>query len=494
MLRVSGVFLLVLAVLPALGFPKMPAGVFVSDWNKNPGFKARITQNGLDFLRDVGIKMLQKQIQQLTIPDITGKADVGIGDIEYKVSNIRITSFDIPTSSLTPDPSAGGLRLTTSGVSLSVHGDWHYETTGFIHISDSGSFDAKASSITLSLTLRVGVDSTGRPTVSSKSSDCSFHAGGMDVDLHGGASWLYNLFDDQISDAILDSLNGQVCSTIVDAVNTNLENELKTLTMVAPFLDAAQIDYTLVAQPTFNGSVNTAHKGEVYPLNSKKECPLPVPGVPADSDTSRMVFLWITEYLPNSAGYVLQEVGFLQYNVTQDNIPDAEKNYLNTSYFAYKLAIPQLSKMYPNMVMQINLNSTKAPTVAIKESEIFVVLEGDFSPYAVLPNKTLAYLFSLRVSISGKVTVGFKGNNITWSLSSLSADMALIKTAIGNFNTKLLEVAVNSAITLYVLPYLNQMGAEGAALPQLDGFVFSKPVVKQGQSFIKIGTDLTYNG
>ncbi|XP_072169071.1 bactericidal permeability-increasing protein-like [Diadema setosum] len=493
MMRVGCAFLLLsLAILQASGFPRVASGLAGTDWNKNPGFKARITQKGLNFLRDLGLETLRDKIQHLTIPDVSGRASVKVGHINYEVKNIRITSFNIPTAFLTTNPSAGGLRLTTSGISLSVHGNWHYKSTGFIHVSDSGSFDARASSISMALSIRVGVDSTGRPTISSARSDCSFHVSGMNVDLHGGASWLYNLFDHKIADSLKDSVNKKVCPEVLDAVNIQLENKLKTLKMEARFLHVADIDYTLVAPPVFNGSVNTAHKGEVYAHGSKTECPLPVPGVRADSDTSRMVFLWITDYLPNSAGYVLQEVGYLQYNVTKDNVPEAEKDYLNTGNFAYKFAIPQLNFMYPSMDMQINIKSTKPPVITMKENGISANLVGEFSPYAILPNKTLAYLFTLKVSIAAEVSVSFKDNNITWSLSSLSTDISRVKTEIGWFSSTLLEVAVNSAITLYFLPLMNQIGGVGVPLPQIDDLDFSNPVVTHGQNFIKIGTDLIF--
>ncbi|XP_030832049.1 bactericidal permeability-increasing protein-like [Strongylocentrotus purpuratus] len=464
----------------------------LNGWNKEPGFKARISQKGLDFLRDVGIQMLQKQIQQLTIPDIHGSADIGIGDVKYDVTNIRITTFSIPTASLTPDPAAGGLTLKTSGINLKVHGDWHYKIGGFIPISDSGNFDASASSISLAVTLRIGVDATGRPNISSKALDCSFNIGGLDVDLHGGASWLYNLFDDKIGDAIKDSLNGQICDTVIDEVNGSLEDELKDLQVIAPVGDVVEIDYSLVESPSFNGSINTAHKGEVYPIGNTTECPLPVPQIPPDSDISRMVFIWITEYLPNSAGYALQNVGFLQYNVTPENVPAEEKNYLNTSNFALDLLIPQINKMYPNMAMQINVNSTKAPVVKVASTGVQAVLVGDFIPYAILPNKTLAYLFTLSVTISAKVSVNFTGNNITWNISSFSTTMKAVHSAVGPFFTSALQLAVNTAIKVDLIPDLNKLGAVGAPLPQLDGFNFTKPVVSLGEGFLKIGTDLTY--
>ena len=40
-------------------------------------------------------------------------------------------------------------------------------------------------------------------------------------------------------------------------------------------------------------------------------------------DSDRMVTLWITEYRLNTAGYAYQRAGFLQYNLTNDDVSRA---------------------------------------------------------------------------------------------------------------------------------------------------------------------------
>ncbi|XP_030831998.1 bactericidal permeability-increasing protein-like [Strongylocentrotus purpuratus] len=230
--------------------------------------------------------------------------------------------------------------------------------------------------------------------------------------------------------------------------------------------------------------------GEVYLKGHKTGYPLPVPRIPPDSDTSRMVFIWITEYLPNSAGYVLQNIGSLQYNVTPDNVPAGEKNRLNTSYAAFDFLTPQVNKMYPNMEMQINIKSTKAPVVKIASTGVQADLVGDFITYAILPNKTLAYLSTLSMSISAKVSMNFTGNNITWNIASCSATLKGVRSAEVPFLTSSLQVELGNTF------YLNQLGAVGIPIHQLinlpDGFVFTNPVIYLGEGFLKIGTDLTY--
>ena len=66
---------------------------------------------------------------------------------------------------------------------------------------------------------------------------------------------------------------------------------------------------------------NCAHfQGEVFPIGKRTEAPFPVPPMPDDPDTSRMLNILITQYLLETAGYVYYKVGFLQYNFTQDDV------------------------------------------------------------------------------------------------------------------------------------------------------------------------------
>ena len=57
-------------------------------------------------------------------------------------------------------------------------------------------------------------------------------------------------------------------------------------------------------------------------MGGLEECLFIIPAIPPDSDisASKMVYLWITDFLPNSAGHVFQKTGLLQYTVTPENV------------------------------------------------------------------------------------------------------------------------------------------------------------------------------
>ncbi|XP_071497849.1 bactericidal permeability-increasing protein-like, partial [Diadema antillarum] len=366
MLPVGCVLMLSLAIFQVSGFLRVAAVV--------TEFKALTTQDGINFLKHSGLERVLYKIQDWTVPDFKGSySPLYFDEFSYDVRNVRITSYSIPTASLTTNPSAGGLRLTTSGISLSVYGDWRYKYSFYFKLfSDSGYFDAHVSSTSLKLSLRFGVDTDGSPTISSTT--CSFHIERMKVDLHGWASNFYNTnwfgygsIVDYITLKIKKSVNEEVCPELLKTIDIDLKKNLKTLKLEALSLRVAGTDYALAALPVvnvsiFNVLVKTAHK------------------------------------------------------------------------------------------------SAKPPVEESRISATSATLVGEFSPHAILPDKTLAYLFTIKVSITATefgVSLKGNGNRPTWFLSSFSTEFSLVKTEDGWFSGTFLETAGNSAIKHSLLPRIN---------------------------------------
>ncbi|XP_070536307.1 bactericidal permeability-increasing protein-like isoform X2 [Ptychodera flava] len=203
-----------------------------------------------------------------------------------------------------------------------------------------------------------------------------------------------------------------------------------------------------------------------------------------------MVYMWVTDYVVNTAGYVFQEIGKLTYNITDDMVPAESQFRLNTSSIGG--LIPQLKKMYPNMLMELIINSTKAPNVTVGKDAVDGMLLGDVIAYVVLPNATRQYVFTLGVVAKGSGTVGFADPNITGKVTSMSADLTLTKTAIGPFSLILIQPAVDIFIDAGVIPYLNDKGKKGFPLPSIEGVEFINPEIVLKKNVIQVGTDLKY--
>ncbi|XP_077993944.1 bactericidal permeability-increasing protein-like [Glandiceps talaboti] len=464
-----------------------------ADWtNTVPGFKTRITQSGLKFINDIGVELLTQDIKGESIPDISGTAHVSvIGNVDYTVSNMRITGFSIPTTSLKTAPGVG-LQFTASGGAVSINGaDWRYKyKKGFVKISDHGTFDATANGLNLKLAVKLGKDKTGRPTIAP--AGCTGGVGSIKVKFHGGASWLYNLFSGSIESSMKKSLKDKICDVITQEINTRGAEALAALKLKTPVGPYTEIDYSLVANPAFDTLyLETSHRGEFYPTGKfDKEAPIKVPVIETKNATSKMVYMWITDYVLNTAGYVFQEIGKLTYNITDDMIPPTSPYHLNTTDLG--ILIPQLGQMYPNMLMELVINSTQPPTVDFSDGGATGTLWGDLDAYVVMPNGTRTFVFTIGIIGHGNGTIGFSYPNITGKVTSMSVEMKLKRTDIGYFSLLLIRPAINILIDTGVIPYLNEEGKEGFPIPQLDGLTLINPAVSLGKDYIQLESDLKY--
>ena len=62
----------------------------------------------------------------------------------------------------------------------------------------------------------------------------------------------------------------------------------------------------------------TTLQGEFFSISNHQEAPFTPNPLPAVNDTGKMMYVWLTEYLADTAGFVYQQAGELNYNVTPD--------------------------------------------------------------------------------------------------------------------------------------------------------------------------------
>ena len=85
-------------------------------------------------------------------------------------------------------------------------------------------------------------------------------------------------------------------------------------------------------------------QGEFYSIAHPVEAPFSPPPLPPIKDTSKMLYVWLTDYIADTAGFVYERAGILQYTITPDMVPSSFPVHLNTSSF--RELIPQVSINY----------------------------------------------------------------------------------------------------------------------------------------------------
>jgi len=458
----------------------------------NPGLMLGITNSALDYARKVALPILIKDLQGVTIPSLSGDVHTPIGHVDYDISDIKVSSVSIDSSSLTFTTT--GLKLSLDQATLKATAHWHYREKSFPHVSDSGSVDISVSHFDVTADIDCVADH-GAPQLSM--SHCDFNVGSVDVDFHGGASWLYNIFKDPIEKTVKDALGKQLCPLVEQELGP-ANAALRKLPMNVTLPDGVVASYALTENPIITSSyLVTAHSGTfVPPKPASTPCPFSPQEIDRTGSLPRMLYIWVTAYEPETAGWAYQQGGALDFIVTPAQIPPSSPVQLNTSSFAD--IIPAMARLYPNMNMTIGLVARPAPIgVTVTRQALNATLYLDLLFNVTQPNGTGIPVFTLNAtgSAAGKVTANSsKAGQATiyFSLDLLNVAVSVEKSQIGPFSPLALETLVQLVIQGVVLPKINTAGAKGAAIPMVDGVRLVKPQIVFGDGYVRVDSDVTY--
>ncbi|XP_066289932.1 bactericidal permeability-increasing protein-like isoform X1 [Branchiostoma lanceolatum] len=496
------------------------AAVFHGVHGQNPGLKAKVTEFGLTYGMKVFLSLLKDRAQEIKIPNQSGRADVVIGKVDYQFTNIKMTAFNIGGTSLPVVPREG-LRLRANGVSASLNGDWHYSAkVAFIPIRDGGTLGLSISDVSLDVVMRLGKDAQDRPTISVGS--CSAHIGDVSVKFHGGASWLYNLFKGAIENTIKNQLNSELCKSVSKAINEDVEKSFAQIRVLEPVGKFADLDLGLLEAPSFQTNfMELPLKGAVVPRDSSITVPVspgPIPEVP---ETSRMIYLYGSEYVGNAIANIYHKAGQLRHVLKPKDIPKDLPFKLNTTYLAG--LVPKVGELYPDMGIELVLNTSLPPHLSIRPGHATLTGYGNVHVYATPQNKPAIYLFSINVTMDlgaevkligellyGNVSMDPNKIKITTFGSTVGpvptfgldfAIRALCQATVPWINTFALDSRFEGMLTVWTSRDFCRQGAVPAihylaqGIPfHLKDVLFENAQVVMHQGFISIGTDLKYTG
>ncbi|NXO00440.1 BPI protein, partial [Rhinopomastus cyanomelas] len=452
----------------------------------DPGFVVRITQAGLDYANQLATEFLEKELAQLKLQDISGDFRIRrVGKVHYEISRLDLRSFHLPYSQISLVPSVG-LQVSISNAFAEVDGNWRVK---LYFIKDHGSFDLKVENVYIKISLKLGSDSSGKPTIDT--SDCNTRISRVWVHFSGKLAWLYNLFYGAIEARFRKLLENEVCESVARSVRNKLKPYARTLPVTARIDAMAGIDYSLVAPPTATAqSLDVDLKGEFFSLAHRSTVPfLPVPmALPPDHD--RMVYFGASSYFFNTAAFTYHKAGALVFELTDSMIPKGVDFHLNTSTFS--AFIPQLEKKYPETPMKLRLSTPSAPFLSIGLGAFSLRPVVDIQAYAILPNSSLAPLFLLSLVSNVSAVIDVKSGHIVGSLDVGRMKLSLKQSDVGTFQVRMLQSIMNIFASNILLPRLNARLGEGFPLPLLDRIQLSNILVRFHQNFLLLGADVRY--
>lgn len=457
---------------------------------KNQAFiSLLITQNGLNFVKNILIQNAISSIVSLQLPNIEkGTRIPMLGSVYFVLSNITIYEIDVDSSIVKPGES--GIEIVASGVSCNLSLDWSYEYSsiwfGPVKVSDQGSAQVQVEG--MEVELKLGLENQ-EGYLDLKLKDCGSSVKDISIKLDGGASWLYQ--------GILDAFEGNIGSAVENAITKNLgegitrlDSYLKSLPKEVPVDDHSSLNVTFVNNVLLSES---SIGFETNGLFIKRNDSLPIPNLCHKNsklpilctNSSKMLAISLDEAVFNSASSLYYDAKFMHWIV--DKIPD--QSLLNTA--GWRFIIPQLYRKYPNHEMNLNISLSSPPVVEISDQKAGVEIFADLTIDVLEEDKVIPVAcISLMIQASGLVKIN--GNNLVGTIRLGDFGMSLKWSNIGNLRMFLIQPVMWTIIETVFLPYANAHLSKGLPLPIIHGFTLQDAEIILSSSRVAVCSDVSF--
>ncbi|KAM9476350.1 bactericidal permeability-increasing protein isoform 2-T2 [Clarias gariepinus] len=445
-----------------------------------PALQAVLSQKGLQKVSHWMTDWLQNELSTIRLPEFRGSVDIYVGTVYYNLHDMTVVRCDLPEPSVAFSEGTG-VSLQVSGLSIAIAGLWN---TDFGIIHDGGSFEMAIFGISLNTMLEF---QNTDEHLSISTVMCSADVGDIELDFHGGASFIFQPFVKSFSGKIKNMIQGRICPEFtkgIEALDTDLAAAEAIKVDPYVYLNVSLTDSPVVFDNGFELNV----KGEFYSVSSPSEPPFFPNQFELPWQADYMLSVGVSEFCVNSAAFAYQKSGLFQITITNDMIPKASPIHLNTSQFG--ILIPQLPKMYPNMEMEILLYASDTPLVSFNQTLINFNLPTAAKFSALKTRDDLTPLFSLDMLFSFNAKVNIDQQLLKGVLEMKNLTIKLGSTEIGPFDTAPIERMVKLAMSTIVLPKLNAQLQEGLPLPLLKGFSLTNSVMTIENGFFVVATDI----
>ncbi|KAL6119923.1 uncharacterized protein ACO6RY_04385 [Pungitius sinensis] len=446
---------------------------------ENPAVQVILTDKGLQYGKDVGAKWIQERLSRVTLPDISGRV---LGSIYYTLSGVTITKCDFPEPSAEFDQSIRGLKTSVSGLSVAVTGGW---TTQFGLIHDGGSFNMALFKLDVTSEVALGKDAQGHLSVTS--AQCVARLGDVDVQFHGGASWMFNPFVNYFKGHIKSEIEAAICPAVKVYI-VDLEYQLQAMKVSFDVDVDFVFDLPLTGIPIIDASsMNLGLKGEFYKIRPRIDPPFEAQPFTVQTQPGYMLSVGLSEFTLNSASFALYSAKLLQTTINDSMIPPKSPVHLNTSCMGPY--VPQLPKMFPGLLMDLQVYAREVPMFSFQSGVVKLAIEGAVKASAIQPNGTRIPLFKLNIDskLSGKVWIS--DGKLKGSAAQDNFTLALESSEVGTFQTDALERILKTGLMLGI-GKLNAVLGKGVVLPRMKNTELVNTVLGMEKGFIAIASDV----
>lgn len=449
---------------------------------ENPAIQVILTNKGLQYGKHVGAGWIQERLELVTLPDISGDIGISIfGRVHYTLTGVTITKCDFPEPYVEFYQNVTGLKTSISGLSVALSGGW---MTHFGIIHDGGSFDMAIFSLNVISVVELGKDADGHLSVTSVS--CDAQVGDVDIQFHGGASWIFQPFVEHFKGHIKGEIEKTICPTVEESI-VSMEYHLQAMKVSFDVNEDFAFDLPLTGAPIINASsMNLGLKGEFYNIKTHTDPPFEAQPFNVPEQPGYMLSVGVSEFTLNSASYGLYSAGLLQAFINDSMIPPYLPVRLNTSSMGPY--IPQLPKMFPGLLMNLQIYAREVPMFSFQPNVVKLGFQGAVKAFAIQPNGTQTPLFKLNVDSKFSTKVWITGERVKGATTLNSFTVTLAGSEVGTFKTGTLQGIMRTGV-MAVLAKLNVEMGKGVLLPRMRHAQLVNTVLEVDEGFMAISSD-----
>uniref|UniRef100_A0A7I4EBQ8 Lipid-binding serum glycoprotein C-terminal domain-containing protein n=1 Tax=Physcomitrium patens TaxID=3218 RepID=A0A7I4EBQ8_PHYPA len=397
------------------------------------GIMVTLSESGLTYAKEMLVNQLLEEITPLMLPDIKTHTDSPLGRVDMEISHIELSGANVSYSDV--DLWKTGITVFAGDINARIRLHWYFKFMSMFvpfPLSDRGWADVEVNNMVAGVSFFLQAhNGTVRLTVV----ECGTGIDDLDIQLQGGASWLYQLFVYAFDEEIRAILEAAITKRIIASI-AQLDNNLQLLPRYLPIDDVSAVDVTIVQDPLVSLTfLSVGVRGEFTSLSKPSNFTFPDHGLPPGlfcNDSTKMVTIALCDYVINSAAAVYYEAGYLEWIV--DELP--QESWLNTHFWRW--LIPQLYKKYPNTDMALGFASSAPPTVQLKTDGVTANAVADLTLSVKTEGKSLP-VACISLALSMDAIFNVVGNNITAEATLNDLTLEMNWSDIGNFPVNLLQ-------------------------------------------------------
>uniref|UniRef100_A0A8C6Y2Z6 Phospholipid transfer protein n=1 Tax=Naja naja TaxID=35670 RepID=A0A8C6Y2Z6_NAJNA len=366
-----------------------------------PACKMRITDKGLALVKQEGLRFVEQELENISIPDLHGKQL----KLHYNISNVKVTHLQLNFSELHFQPEHFlAFRINNGSIGVRFRRQLLY---WFFY--DVGSTKMWAEGVDIHTLLQLSRDEGGRLKIANMS--CNASIAHMHTGFSGTLRKVYEFVARLITRGMRYLLSRQICPALDHAVLVLLNSLLETMPVRNPVDKYVGSDYSLLSDPHVTAeSIDLDFKGMFFPLRSENEMLPNMAPEPLLRETERMVYMGLSEYFFDSALFSYYQAGVLSMEFVGDEVPADLEVLLRASFlgtlillepdvmdapFALKLQVtirPSGTSISVSARLNIFLVPPDQPLILLSS----LVMESHLSAKVMLHNKAIQVHLDLR--------------------------------------------------------------------------------------------------